>query len=89
MHSRKFCYIAKKSVLRQTGEKFLFAVETGEKLLLRQKQRISTTLKFLLRQKLEKSSFCGRNWRKVTSAVETEDKHHVLPAVSVLLANET
>ena len=46
-------------------------------------------LKFLLRQKLEKSSFCGRNWRKVTSAVETEDKHHVLPAVSVLLANET
>ena len=45
-------------------------------------------LKFLLRQKLEKSSFCGRNWRKVTSAAKTEDKHHVLPAVSVFLADE-
>ena len=55
-HSRKFCYIAKKSVMQQ---------------------------------KLEKSSFCGRNWRKVTSAAETEDKHHILPAVSVLLGNET
>ena len=41
MHSRKFCCIAEKSVLRQ---------------------------------KLEKSSFCGRNWRKVSSAVETKDK---------------
>ena len=56
LHSIKFCYIAKKSVLWQ---------------------------------KLEKSSFCGRNWGKVTSTVETEDKHHVLPAVSVLLADET
>jgi len=33
--------------------------------------------KSVLRQKLEKSSFCGRNWRKVTSAAKTEDKHHV------------
>ena len=55
MHNRKFCYIAKKSVLRQ---------------------------------KLEKSSFCGRNWRKVLSVTETEDKHHVLPVVSVLLADK-
>ena len=64
--------------------------------------------KFLLRQKLEKNSFCGRNWkkdslaaeigensvggrnwRKVHSVAETEDRHHVLPAVSVPLANET
>ena len=75
--------------MAETGEKFLFVVETGEKLLLQQKQRISTTLKFLLRQKLEKSSFCSRNWRKVTSMAKTEDKHHVLPAVSVLLADET
>ena len=56
LHSRKFCYIAKKSILRQ---------------------------------KLEKNSFCGRNRRKVTSAAETKDKHHVLPAVSMLLADET
>ena len=41
LHSRKFCCIVEKSVLRQ---------------------------------KLEKSSFCGRNWRKVSSVVETEDK---------------
>ena len=30
--------------------------------------------KSVLRQKLEKSSFCGRNWRKVPSVVEIEDK---------------
>ena len=40
-HSRKFCYIAKKLVLRQ---------------------------------KLEKSQSCGRNWRKVHSAAETGKK---------------
>ena len=56
LHSRKFCYIAKKSVMRQ---------------------------------KLEKSSFCCRNWRKVTSTAKTEDKHHVLPAESMLLADKT
>ena len=69
---------------------------------------VETEEKFLLRQKLEKSSFCGRNWkkdslaaeigenlvrgrnwRKVPSEAETEDRHHVLPAVSVPLANET
>ena len=44
--------------------------------------------KFLLRQKLEKISFCGRNWKKVHSTAETEDKHHILPAVSVLLVDE-
>ena len=82
LHSKKV------SLVTETGEKFLFAVETGEKLLLWQKQRISTMLKFLLRQKLEKSSFCGKNWRKVTSAAEIEDKHHVLPAISVFLADE-
>ena len=59
-HSRKFCYIAKKSVLRQKLEKssfcgrnwrkVSFAAETGEK--------------FLLWQKLEKRQSCGRNWRK-------------------------
>ena len=27
-----------------------------------------------MRQKLEKSSFCGKNWRKVHFAAETEDK---------------
>ena len=64
--------------------------------------------KSVLRQKLEKSSFCGRNWkndslvekigenlvrgrdwRKVPSVAETEDRHYVLPAVSVPLAEET
>ena len=41
-----------------------------------------------MQQKLEKSSFCSRNWGKVSSAAEVEDKHHVLPVVSVLLADE-
>ena len=64
LHSRKFCCIIEKSVVVETGEKFL------------------------LQQKLEKSSFCSKNWRKVPSAAEIEDKHHILPAVSMLLADE-
>ena len=61
-HSRQLSYIVdsfiaqqkvllhgkKVSPVAETGEKFLFAVETREKLLPRQKQRISTMLKFLL-----------------------------------------
>ena len=98
MHSRKlYCtagsFIAQQKVLLHS-KKVSPAAETGEK--------------SVLRQKLEKSSFCGRNWkknnlaaeiggnsvrgrnwRKVPSTVETEDRHHVLPAVSVPLANET
>ena len=79
MHSRKlYCtagsFIAQHKVLLHS-RKVSHATETGEK--------------FLLRQKLEKSSFCGKNWRKVPFAAETEDKHHVLPAASKLLAYET
>ena len=57
MHSKKIYYTAGSFIAQQkvllhskkvsptakTGEKFLFEVETGEKLLLWQKQRISTT----------------------------------------------
>ena len=53
LHNRKFCCIAEKSVLRQKLEKSSFcgrnqrkvpfAAEMGEKFLLRQKQRTSTT----------------------------------------------
>ena len=53
LHNRKFCCIAEKSVLRQKLEKSSFcgrnqrkvpfAAEIGEKFLLRQKQRTSTT----------------------------------------------
>ena len=78
MHSRKlYCtagsFIAQQNVLLHS-RKVSPAVKTGEK--------------FLLQQKLEKSSFCGRNQRKVSSVAETENKHHVLPAVSVLPANK-
>ena len=78
MHSRKlYCtagsFIAQHKVLLHS-RKVSHATETGEK--------------FLLRQKLEKSSFCGKNWRKVPFAAETEDKHHVLAPISVLLADE-
>ena len=78
IHSRKlYCtagsFIAQQKVLLRS-RKVSPAAETAEK--------------FLLWQKLEKSSFCGKNWRKVSSAAETEDKHHVLPPVSVLLADE-
>ena len=78
-HSRQLCCIAGSFIAQQKvllhSKKVSPAVETGEK--------------FLLWQKLEKSSSCGRNWRKVTSAAEIVDKHHVLPAVSMLLADET
>ena len=103
-HSRKFCYIAKKSVLRQKLEKSSFCGRNWRKV----PSAVEIGEKSVLRQKLEKSSFCGRNWkkdslaaeiggnsvrgrnwRKVPSAAETEDRHHVLPAVSVPLANET
>ena len=35
---------------------------------------VETGEKFLLRQKLEKSQSCGRNWRKVSPAAETGEK---------------
>ena len=78
IHSRKLYYttgnfIAQQKVLLHS-RKVSHAAKVGEK--------------FLLRQKLEKSSFCSRNWRKVPSVAKTKDKHHVLPAVSVLLADE-
>ena len=79
MHNKKLYYIAESFIAQQQvllhSKKVSPTSETGEK--------------FLLWQKLEKSSFCSKNWRKVTSAVETEDRHHVLLAVSVLLADET
>ena len=74
-HSRKFCYIAKKSVLRQTLEKSSFCDRNWKK--------------DNLAAEIGENSVRGRNWRKVPSAAETEDRHHVLPAVSVPLANET
>ena len=78
MHSRKIYYTTRIFITRHKvllhSRKVSHATETGEK--------------FLLREKLEKSLFCGRNWRKVPSTAETEDKHHILPAVSMLLANE-
>ena len=74
-HSRKFCYIAKKSVLRQKLEKSSFCGRNWKK--------------DSLAAEIGENLVRGRNWRKVPSAAETEDRHHVLPAVSVPLANET
>ena len=74
-HSRRFCYIAKKLVLRQKLEKSSFCGRNWKK--------------DSLAAKIGENSVRGRNWRKVPSVAETEDRHHVLPAVSVPLANET
>ena len=74
-HSRKFCYIAKKPVLRQKLEKSSFSGKNWKK--------------DSLAAEIGENLVHGRNWRKVPSAAETEDRHHVLPAVSVPLANET
>ena len=59
-HSRKFCYIAKKSVLRQKLEKSSFCGRNWRKVSF----VAETGEKFLLWQKLEKRQSCGRNWRK-------------------------
>ena len=78
LYGRKLCCTARSFIAQQEvllhSKKVSPAAETGEK--------------FLLQQKLERSSFCYRNWRKVPFAVETEDKHHVLPTVSVLMTDE-
>ena len=74
-HSRKFCYIAKKSVLKQKLEKSFFCGRNWKK--------------DSLAAEIGENSVRGRNWRKVPFAAETEDRHHVLPVVSVPLANET
>ena len=78
LYGKKLCCTARSFIAQQEvllhSKKVSPAAETGEK--------------FLLQQKLERNSFCYRNWRKVPFAVETEDKHHVLPTVSVLMTNE-
>ena len=82
MHSRQLqctseSFTAQQEALLHSGKLYC----TAESFATQQKKSI-------LWQKLEKNSFCGRNWRKVPSAAETKDKHHVLPAVSVFLADE-
>ena len=42
--------------------------------LLHSKKFCCKPEKSVLRQKLEKSSFCGRNWRKFPSTTKTKDK---------------
>ena len=61
MHSRQ---------LQCTTESFA----TQQEASLRSRKFCCIAEKSVLRQKLEKSSFCGRNWRKVPSVAETEDK---------------
>ena len=75
MHSRK---------LQCTAKSF----NAQHEALLHNRKFCYIAKKSVLWQKLEKSSFCGRNQRKVPSTAETEDKHHVLPTVSVLLVDE-
>ena len=74
MHSRQLQYTAKSFTAQQEA-------------LLHNRKFCCIAEKSILRQKLEKSSFCSRNWRKVPSATETEDKHHILSAVSIFLAD--
>ena len=61
MHSRQ---------LQCTAENFTAQQETS----LRNRKFCCIAEKSVLWQKLEKSFFCGRNWRKVPSATETKDK---------------
>ena len=58
LHSKKFCYIAKKSDLWQKLEKIPSVAEMS---ILRQKLAAVEIEKSILRQKLEKSSFYDRN----------------------------
>ena len=61
MHSRKLYCTAESYTAQQT-------------VLLHSRKFYRIVEKSVLRQKLEKSSFCGRNWRKVPFAAEIEDK---------------
>ena len=61
MHSRQ---------LQCTVESFI----AQQKALLHNKKFCCIAEKSILWQKLEKSSFCSRNWRKVPFAVETGEK---------------
>ena len=61
MHSRQLQY---------TVESFT----TQQEALCHSRKFCCIAEKLVLQQKLEKSSFCSRNWRKVPSAVEIEDK---------------
>ena len=61
MHSRQLQYIAESFTAQQEA-------------LLHNRKFCCIVEKSVLRQKLEKSSFCGRNWRKVSYVAETEDK---------------
>ena len=61
MHSRQLQYTSKSFTVQQEA-------------LLHSRKFCCIAEKSVLRQKLEESSFCGRNWRKVLSTAETEDK---------------
>ena len=61
MHSKQLQYAAE-------------SFNTQQKALLHSRKLYCTAEKSVLWQKLEKSSFCGRNWRKVPSAAETGEK---------------
>ena len=61
MHSRQLQYTAESFTAQQEA-------------LLHSRKFCCIVEKSVLRQKLEKSSFCGRNWRKVSYVAETEDK---------------
>ena len=81
-HSRKFCYIAKKLVLRQKLEKSQSCGRNWRKI----PSVAENWKKDSLAAEIGENSVRDRNWRKVPSAAETEDRHHVLPAVSMPLA---
>ena len=61
MHNRQLQYTAESFTVQQEA-------------LLHSRKFCCIAKKSVLQQKLEESSFCGRNWRKVLSAAETEDK---------------
>ena len=67
-HSRKFCYIAKKSVLRQKLEKSSFCGRNWRKV----SPAAEIEEKFILQQKLEKRQSCGRNWKKFSPRQKLE-----------------
>ena len=70
-----------------TAEGFTAKSFTAQKTTSMHSRKLNCTAESFVTQ--QKSQSCGRNWRKVTSAAKTKDKHHVLLAVSVHLADET
>ena len=73
MHSKQLYCIAKDIMIESFTARQKALMHSGQ-LQMHSRKFCCIAKKSFLRQKLEKSSFYSRNWRKVPSMAKTEDK---------------